>query len=64
MGAGKRKRSNVIPLQERQWDAKVTQAALQAARDKLRLVDVSVSLWQSSPACSTPHATAQIKGQI
>lgn len=42
-GSGtKRKRNNIIPLEDRQWDAKVSQAALQAAKDKLRLVDVSV----------------------
>lgn len=42
--AGKRKRSTIVPLSEQQWDAKASQAVLQAARDKLRLVDVSFCL--------------------
>jgi hypothetical protein len=43
-GGGKRKRLPIIPLEDRQWDAKVSQSALQTAKDKLRLVDVSCYL--------------------
>lgn len=38
----KRKRVS-IPLKDRLWDAKASQAALQTAKDKLRSVDVSHS---------------------
>lgn len=38
------KRAPKIPLEQRQWDTKNAQAALQAARDKLRTIDVSHSI--------------------
>jgi hypothetical protein len=62
VGGGQRKR--FLTLAERQWDAKASQAALQVAKDRLRLIDVSdlIEVILIQYAHSFSHS--QIKGQI
>jgi hypothetical protein len=45
---GKSQRKRMLKLEERQWDAKASQIALQTAKDRLRLIDVSNTRFLSS----------------